>query len=162
MTKPPPGLSYEDKLEHIIEQIVLNVIAPDNISDAEIRATIREFSKTMLRLNELEPASDAVIDEIAGELIEWHAPRPDEEGWNPELADASAEQRLMDWNRRRADMAAAERQQEFAEHEAEREEVARQDRFQRVREDAVRRRARGDHEGADFIERWIAQQERVR
>jgi hypothetical protein len=54
MTKLPAGLSYEDKLEHIIEQIVLNVTAPDNASADDIRASIREFSKTFLRLNELE------------------------------------------------------------------------------------------------------------
>ena len=29
-----------------------------------------------------------------------------------------------------------------------------------VRKDAARRRARGDHEGADFIEKWIRQQRR--
>jgi hypothetical protein len=35
-------------------------------------------------------------------------------------------------------------------------------RIERAREDAARRRARGDHEGADFIEKWIEQQERAR
>src|SRR5262249_56529411 len=100
MTKLPAGLSYEDTLEHIIEHIVLNITTPDNASADDIRASIREFSKTFLRINELAPASDSLIDEIAAEMIEWHALRPDEEGWNPELADAPAVQRLMDWNRR--------------------------------------------------------------
>jgi hypothetical protein len=153
MTKLPAGLSYESTLEHIIEHVVLNVTAPDNASADDIR--IREFSKTILRLNELEPPNDAVIDEIAGELIEWHAPRPDEEGWDPDLADAPAEQRLTAWNRHRAHAAAEERK-------AEHEQAAQQEKFQRQREDAARRRARGDHDGADFIERWIERQERAR
>jgi hypothetical protein len=165
MTKLPAGLSYESTLEHIIEHVVLNVIAPDNASADELDASIREFTKVALRLNELEPASDSLIDEIAAEMIEWHAPRPDEEGWNPDLADAPAAQRLMDWNRCRADIAAEERRQAWAhvtqEREQEREQATRQDKFQRVRQDAARRRDRGDHEGADFIEKWIAQQERA-
>jgi hypothetical protein len=107
MTKLPPGLSYEGKVEHIIELIVLNTIPPDCASAADTRAAIREFCKAVLRLNELELPSDAVIDEIASEMIEWHAPRPDEPGWNPDLAEAPAELRLMDWNRRRADIAVA-------------------------------------------------------
>jgi len=149
-------------IEHIIEHAVLNVIAPDNASADDLLPMIREFTKAMLRLNQLEIPSDAVIGEIAGEMIEWHAPRPDEEGWNPDLADAPAAQRLLDWNRRRSDIATQEARAEYQEHKAEREQVARQDRFQRMREDAARRRARGDHQGADFIERWIAQQERAR
>jgi hypothetical protein len=161
MTKLPAGLSYEDKLEHIIEQIVLNVTAPDNASADDTRASIREFTKVALRLNGLEPASDAVIDEIAAEMIEWHAPRPDDEGWNSDLADAPAVQRLMDWNRRRADIRAQERRAEYLERKAEHEQAAQQEKFQRQREEAARRRARGDHDGADFIERWIRQQERT-
>jgi hypothetical protein len=35
-------------------------------------------------------------------------------------------------------------------------------RFRSARMDAARRRARGDHEGADFIEKWIRQQESPR
>jgi len=161
MTKLPAGLSYEDKLEHIIEHIVLNISAPDNASVDDIRSSIREFTKTLLRLNELAPASDAMIDEIAAEMIEWHAPRPDDEGWNPELADAPVEQRLMAWNHYRADMRAQERRAEYLERKAEHEQAVQQEKFRRHREDAERRRARGDHEGADFIERWIAQQERA-
>jgi hypothetical protein len=103
-----------------------------------------------------------VIDEIAGEMIEWHAPRPDEEGWNPNLADAPAEQRLIAWNRHRADIEAQERSAEYLERKAEHEQAAQQEKFQRQREDAARRRDRGDHEGADFIERWVEQQERAR
>src|SRR5215472_16891772 len=133
MTKLPAGLSYEDKLEHIIEQIVLNVTSPDNASADDTRASIREFTKTMLRLNELEPASDTLIDEIAAEMIEWHAPRPDDEGWNPELAGAPAEQRLMAWNRYRADMRAQERKAEYEEREVEYEQTARQEKFRRHR-----------------------------
>jgi hypothetical protein len=161
MTKLPPGLDYESTLEHIIEHIVLGITAPDNASVDDIRSSIREFTKTILRLNELEPASESLIDEIAGEMIEWHAPRPDDEGWNPELADAPAEQRLMAWNRYPADMRAQERAREWQEHEAERQQEAQQEKFRRQREDAARRRARGDHDGADFIEKWIEQQERA-
>jgi len=153
----PAGLSYESTLEHIIEHIVLGLSAPDNASADDIR----EFTKTMLRLNELEPASDILIDEIAGELIEWNAPRPDDEGWNPELADAPAVQRLMDWNRRRADIRTQELRAEYLERKAEHEQEAQQEKFQRQREDAARRRERGDHDGADFIERWIERQERA-
>lgn len=161
--------AIDDKVEQIIERIVLHTICPDNASAADIRAAIREFSKTALRLNDLEIPSDAVIDEIAGELIEWHAPRPDEPGWNPDLADAPAEQRLMARHRRPADTAEAftdnvlkESEQELAqEREANREQAGRQD-IQRAREDAARRRSRGDHEGADFLEKWIADQERPR
>jgi hypothetical protein len=109
----PAGLNYESTLEYIVERIVLGVIAPDNASTDDIRSSIREFTKHALRLNELKPASDTLIDEIAAEMIEWHAPRPDDEGWNPELADAPAEQRLMDWNRRRADIRAQERRAEY-------------------------------------------------
>jgi len=65
MTKLPPGLSYEGKVKHIIERIVLEVIAPDCASPADIRAALREFCKAVLRLNELELPSDAVIDEVA-------------------------------------------------------------------------------------------------
>src|SRR5262249_19733480 len=148
-----------------IETIVLNVIVPDNASTDDIRSSIREFTKVALRLNELEPVSDTLIDEIAAEMIEWHAPRPDDEGWNPELADAPAVQRLMDWNRRRADIRTQELRAEYlerkAEHEAEHEQAVQQEKFRRQREDAARRRARGDHDGADFIERWIRHQERA-
>jgi hypothetical protein len=150
--KLPAGLSYEGKLEHIIEQIVLSVIAPDTASADDFRPMVREFCKVVLRFNELEPASDASIEEIVGEMIEWHAPRPDEEGYE---AAATPEQRLMTANRRRDEAEWAERQREYA---AKREETARQDKFQRVREDAERRRQRGDHEGAAFLEQWIARQ----
>jgi hypothetical protein len=72
----------------------------------------------------------------------------------------------MDWNRRRADIRAQERRAEYlerkAEHEAEHEQAVQQEIFRRQREDAARRRARGDHDGADFIEKWIAQQEQAR
>jgi hypothetical protein len=166
MTKLRAGLSYEGKVEHIIEQVVLNVIPPDCASPADIRAAIRELCKACLRLNGLELPSDAVIDEIASEMIDWHAPRPHELGWNPDLAEAPSELRLMARNRRRADIAAEERQQEPArflqEREAEHEHAAQQDKFQRVRENAAQRRSRGDHEGADFLEKWIANQERAR
>jgi hypothetical protein len=145
--------TYEDKLEHIIEQIVLSVIAPDTASADDFRAMVRDFCKVVLRLNELEPASDALIDEIVGEMIEWHAPRPDEEGYD--AAATTPEQRLMIANRRRDEAEWAERQREYA---AKREETVRQDKFQRVREDAERRRQRGDHEGAAFLEQWIDRQ----
>ena len=161
MTKLPAGLSHESTLEHIIEHIVLGLSAPDNASADDIRASIREFTKTVLRLNELAPASDGLIDAIAAEMIDWHAPRPDEEGWNPELADAPAEQRLMAWNRYRANMRAQERKAEYEERKVEHEQAAQQEKFRRHREDAARRRARGDHEGADFIEKWVEQQERA-
>jgi hypothetical protein len=68
---------------------------------------------------------------------------------------ATPEQRLMIANRRRDEVEWAERQREYA---AKREEAARQDKFQRVREDAERRRAHGDHEGAAFLEQWIERQ----
>jgi hypothetical protein len=148
----PTRLSYEEKLEHIIEQIVLNVIAPDNESADDFRLIVREFCKVVLRLNKLEPASDALVDEIVGEMIEWHAPRPDEEGYD---AAATPEQCLLAANRRRDEAAWAERQFEYA---AKREETGREDRFKRVREDAERRRLRGDHEGADFLEQWVERQ----
>jgi hypothetical protein len=40
--------------------------------------------------------------------------------------------------------------------------VAKKTPIERMRRDAARRRARGDHEGADFIEKWIRQQETPR
>jgi hypothetical protein len=148
------GLSYEDKLEHIIEHIILNLIAPtENCSTAETYSAIRQCVKVFLRVHDFEIPSDAVIDEIARELVEWHAPRPDEEGYD--AAAATPEQRLMIANRRRADAVWAERQREYA---AKREETAGEDRLKHVREDAERRRQRGDHEGAAFLEQWIARQ----
>ena len=55
MTKLPPGLSYEGKVEHIIERIVLETIPPDCASPADIRAAIREFCKALPRLNKFVP-----------------------------------------------------------------------------------------------------------
>src|SRR5262249_14300725 len=116
-------------------------------------------------LEAVAPLWDTLTVALAGEMIEWHSASPDEAGWNPELADAPAVQRLMDWNRRRADIRTQELRAEYlerkAEHEAEHEQAVQQEKFRRQREDAARRRARGDHDGADFIERWIRHQERA-
>jgi hypothetical protein len=140
------------RIEQIIEHVVLNVLVPDDTSAESFRTACREFSKTIMQIRKLDVPSDAIVDKIVAEMIEWHAPRPDEPGWNPDLANAPVEEQLMAWKRHRDAIAEEERKHEVA-------QFVRQDNFESVREDAARRRMRGDHEGAEFLERWLAKHE---